>query len=237
MAEKELTPFRVESAVLDRIRPMEPRDVAAVAALHRRAMGRSLWARLGAPFLRVVYGTLLEHAAFRGCVYEEDDGRIGGFIAGSLDSPRMMRDLFRRRFLRLVSAALPGLLRNPAAAPLLLQTFTYFKRSSTGEGPPTGAESMFCSFEPELRGSRISGHINKVLFDEIAASGHRFVKITTEADNSGAVRQLSSWGFTRSGMFRFYGKEMITWSLDLAACPRVEPKTRFHRKNAGREGG
>jgi hypothetical protein len=54
------------------------------------------------------------------------------------------------------------------------------------------AESMFCSFEPHLRGTRVSGAINKVLFDELAARGHRYVKITTEADNEGAVRQLSS---------------------------------------------
>jgi len=80
---------------------------------------------------------------------------------------------------------------------------------------------MFCSFEAELRGQRISGLINKLLFDEMAARGHRFLKITTEADNSGAMRQLGSWGFEQVGQFSFYGKEMLTWRLDLAACERV----------------
>ena len=55
----------------------------------------------------------------------------------------------------------------------------------------------------ELRGRRISGLINKLLFDRLAARGHRFVKITTEADNRGAIRQLSSWGFEELGRFRF----------------------------------
>lgn len=229
-----VTPFRVDAAVIDRIRPMAQRDLPVIAALHRRAMGRSLWARLGEPFLRTIYGVLLGHSAFRGFVYEED-GRVRGFIAGSLDSPGMMRDLVRGRFPRLAFEVLRGLIRNPGAAPLLLQTSSYFKRSSSGKIPAVRAESMFCSFEPELRGKRISGHVNKVLFDEMAASGCRFVKITTEADNAGAVRQLSSWGFSRAGTFKFYGKEMIAWSLDLETSPRVEPKHRFHLETTGRE--
>ena len=84
------------------------------------------------------------------------------------------------------------------------------------------AESLFCSFEADLRGRRVSGHINKVLFDELAARGHRQVKITTEVDNPGSNRQLRAWGFEEAGRFRFYGKDMVTLVLDLQRSPRVE---------------
>ena len=82
------------------------------------------------------------------------------------------------------------------------------------------------AFAPELRGKRVSGHINKVLFDELAARGHKQVKITTELDNEGANRQLQSWGFRDSHRFRFYDKDMVTYVLDLVGHPRVEPLSR-----------
>jgi len=216
-----LTPFEVDPAVRARIRPMRRDDIGAVCRLHSAAMGRSLWARLGPSFLRTVYEGLLDHHDFLGFVYV-DDGRVRGFIAGTANGPRMFREVLGRRAPALARAALSGLLRSPRVAWPLFETALYFRRSDVGGAGAIPAESMFCSFEPELRGRRISGLINKILFDEIAARGERQVKITTEADNDGAIRQLSSWGFERLGCFRFYGKEMITWRLDLLACERVD---------------
>jgi hypothetical protein len=201
-------------------------DVPAVARLHRAAMGSSLWARLGPRFLETVYGALVRHPDFRGYVYLED-GRVRGFIAGSNNGPRMFREVMRSHFLALSLAMVPGLLRRPGTALLLLQTNRYFGRSRVEGSEEVVAESMFCSFEPNLRGRRISGLINKVLFDELAALGHRYVKVTTDADNPLSARQLTSWGFEVVGRFSFYGKEMLAWRLDLVESPRVEPVHRF----------
>ena len=111
---------------------------------------------------------------------------------------------------------------NPALALKLLQTQSY-QDVSGGVSMP---ESLFCSFEPALRGKRISGHINKVLFDELLTRGHKAVKVTTELDNEGANRQLTSWGFAADGHFSFYGKEMVRYVLDLESSPRVEAVSR-----------
>src|SRR5262249_46969023 len=105
----------------------------------------------------------------------------------------------------------------------LLATPLYFSRSAPSQ-EVVAAESMFCSFVPNLRGKRISGHINKVLFDELAFLGHAQVKVTTETDNAGGVRQLTSWGFERGSTFHFYGKEMVVFVLDLRGSPRVTPR-------------
>ena len=75
---------------------------------------------------------------------------------------------------------------------------------------------------------RIAGHINKVLFDELLARGHAQVKISTETDNQGANRQLQSWGFEVIHQFRFYGKEMQTYALNLEESDRVEARS-LHR--------
>ncbi len=215
-------PFTVDPDVLAAIRPMQFRDAPRVAELHHAAMGNSLWAQLGIPFLTQLYQQLVNSQLFLAFVYVEDN-RVRGFIAGSTDPETMFSSTFRRSWFLLGPAALGGL-RNLSVLKKLLETARYFNASGNDElAMPVKAESLFCSFEPNLRGRRISGHINKVLFDDLFARGHRTVKITTEVDNEGANRQLKSWGFEDVHRFRFYGKDMVTYVLDLEASDRVEP--------------
>jgi hypothetical protein len=213
-------PFEVDPLVMDCIRPMRGPDTDRVAELHHAAMGSSLWATLGLGFLRSVYKVLIKDDQFLGFVYE-DGGHIGGFIAGSQDTDAMLGRTFRRAGVVLGLASLPASLK-PTTLFKLMQTARYTQSS----GGAHMAESLFCSFEPELRGRRISGHINKVLFDELLARGHSHVKITTEVDNEGAARQLLSWGFVDAARFDFYGKPMVRYELDLAHSERVDPVSR-----------
>lgn len=191
----------------------------AVAAQHHAAMGRSLWARLGVPFLEALYTGLVRDPRFLGYVYEHE-GRLGGFIAGSTDTGAMHRAVLRAHARPLAWAAARGVARAPGVLPRLLETGRYGDRSGAEDVP---AESLFCSFVPELRGTRVSGHINKVLFEALRDAGHARVKVTTEQDNADARRQLSRWGFEERATFTFYGKAMVTYVLDLSACPRLDP--------------
>lgn len=215
-------PFPVDPEVMDRIRPMQFRDADRVAELHAAAMGRSLWAELGPRFLGALYRALVDSPYFLGFVYVED-GEVRGFIAGSIDTSMMYRDVLNRRLQFLAPWAALGVLRRPSVLPRLVETARYMGASGA-EGVP--GESLFCSFVPDLRGKRVSGHINKVLFDELKARGHDRVKISTEVDNEGANRQLRSWGFAEAARFTFYGKDMVTYVLDLATSPRVEAVSR-----------
>ena len=219
-----LKPFPIDGEVMARIRPMQFRDAPRVAELHHAAMGNSLWAKLGQRFLRNLYRQLVDSPAFLAFVYEED-GDVRGFIAGSSDPEHMMGDVFKRSWFLLGTAAAPALYK-PAVLTKLLETARYFKASGNDQLNGVTAESLFCSFERDLRGKRVSGHINKILFDELLARGHKAVKITTEVDNEGANRQLLSWGFEDRHRFTFYGKEMVTYVLDLEACERVDPISR-----------
>jgi len=159
----DLKPFPVDPQVMAAIRPMDLRDISRVVALHQAAMGSSLWARLGTPFLMTLYRGMLAHPDFIGFVYEEDS-RVRGFIAGSTDTRRLFRWVLFRAGPQLIAPTLQGLAHNLPLLRELVQTPLYFSRSSApAETIP--AESLFCSFEPDLRGKRISGHINKVLFD------------------------------------------------------------------------
>lgn len=216
--------FTLRDEVTARMRPMMAIDVGRVAALHHADMGNSLWAQLGLGFLTNLYKALINNDRFIGFVYVDERNEPMGFIAGSTDASAMMREVFQRSGPLLAASALPAL-TSPRLLLTLLQTPLYFTRSGDGAAD-VPAESLFCSFLPELRGKRISGHINKYLFDDLLARGHRHVKITTEVDNAGANRQLQRWGFEQRGHFRFYGKDMVTYVLDLEASPRVEPVSR-----------
>ncbi len=217
-----LKPFPVDDVVMAAIRPMQFRDASRVAELHHAAMGNSLWAQLGKPFLATLYQALVDSPYFLGFVYVEDN-EVRGFIAGSIDTSKMYQDIGRRRFYFLAPTAALGVLKHPRVSLKLFETYRYFGVSGADEVP---GESLFCSFEPNLRGKRVSGHINKVLFDELLARGHRAVKISTEVDNEGANRQLLSWGFVDRHRFRFYGKDMVTYVLDLVDHPRVHAHSR-----------
>ncbi|MFT5687156.1 MAG: hypothetical protein ACI8RZ_008113 [Myxococcota bacterium] len=219
-----INPLTIDPAVMNNIRPMLSIDIARVAQLHHTAMGESLWAKLGQGFLRTLYGGLIDSDRFFGFVYVEDY-EVKGFIAGSTDADAMMSEVFRSLWIALGIATLPTL-RRPGVLLRLLETARYFDKSALEA--PVPAESLFCSFIPELRGKHISGHINKVLFDELLARGAQQVKVTTEVDNVGANRQLTSWGFVDRGQFRFYGKDMVTYVLDLTTSDRVEACSRHH---------
>ncbi|MEC7987585.1 MAG: hypothetical protein VX278_20630 [Myxococcota bacterium] len=215
-------PFEIQPDVLAAIRPMRIEDIPRVTELHRQAMGQSLWAKLGPRFLRSIYKAMLSSPLFLGFVYEQEGG-IEGFIAGSIHLSQMMRSIGLRHGHRLGISLLFGL-RDPSVAKTLLETAQYFRKSKAGLAEEIHAESMFCSFTPKTRGKRISGHINKVLFDTLHARGCQYVKITTETDNIGANRQLQSWGFESKGTFHFYEKEMICYILDLSKSDRVDAK-------------
>lgn len=216
--------FAVDPAVMAALRPMQARDAPIVARLHHAAMGESLWARLGVRFLSQLYRNLIDSEGFIAFVYEADP-RVGvqGFIAGATDPDRVMYDTLRRAWFLLAPAAVPNALR-PSVLRRLVHTARYASASRV-DGLPDGPlpESLFCSFAPELRGKRIAGHANKLLFDDLRSRGYQHVKITTDASNDAAARQLRSWSFRELGGFEFYGKPMVAWLLDLEASPRVEP--------------
>lgn len=176
--------------------------------------------------MRVLYEELLKDDDFLAFVYEEGP-KISGFIAGSLNTHQTFSKTFRRSWWHLLPAFLRGILGHPGALWPLLATPFYFQRSDPLQH--ISAESLFCSFAPELRGKRISGHINKVLFDKVFQAGHDYLKITTEEDNPGSNRQLTSWGFTVQHHFHFYGKSMVTYVIHLLGHPRINqertPKT------------
>ncbi len=213
-------PLKVNPDVLKNIKPMKKTHIHGVALIHKQIMGNTLWGKLGLGFLEEVYSKLLEHPSFIGYVYLHN-GRVGGFIAGSDNGPKMMRETLKSGWKKLFFPLLKGVILSPSVFAPLVFTTRYFNISALPGLENVTGESMFCAFEKRFRGKRISGLINQVLFNELANRGHKSIKITTEIDNKGAIRQLESWGFERVGTFKFYGKTHMAWKLDFSTSGRV----------------
>ena len=216
-----ITPFLINEEMMSHIRPMRNTDIEQVAEQHYRAMGHSLWAQLGKPFLQALYTSLLQDPLFVAYVYAEGK-EVQGFVAGSLDVPRTFSRLWRQHWWQLLLPTLTGLAHCPHLIGSLISTPFYFKRSAPSQRiEAIKAESLFCSFKPNLRGTRAAGHINRVLFKHFLSAGCRYIKITTETDNEASLRQLGHWGFAIEERFNFYGKDMYTLIMDLSTNPRL----------------
>ncbi len=216
-----ITPFHVNQEIMSHIRPMCRADVEQVAEQHYSAMGHSLWAQLGKPFLQALYAGLLQDPLFVAYVYVTEE-TVRGFVAGSLDVQHTFNRLWQKHWQQLFLPALSGLIRCPYLISSLISTPFYFKRSASSQRVEAiKAESLFCSFQPDLRGTGAAGHINRMLFKHFLTAGCRYIKITTETDNEASLRQLNHWGFTIEERFNFYGKDMYTLVMDLSTNPRL----------------
>ena len=187
------------------IRRTEPRDAAAIAALHAEWVPSSLWAELGQGFLRALYASLVLDPRFVSFVYETPEG-IGAFLAGSTDTDRMLRETARRSGFALAAKALPSI--RPTMVRRLLETGRYPRlRGSTGAG-----ESLFCAVRPELRRQGIAAGLHEALERVLRAQGIDRLVVTTEASNPDAHQHLKALGLQEEGQFRFYGKAMVRYS-------------------------
>jgi GNAT superfamily N-acetyltransferase len=191
------------------IRRTEPRDVAAIAALHALLVPSSLWAELGQRVLGALDGSLVHDPRFVSFVYEMPGG-IGAFLAGSTDTAAMLRATARRSGLALAISALPAI--RPSLVRRLLETGRYPRlRGLDGAG-----ESLFCAVRPELRRRGIAAGLHEALERTLRAQGIDRLVVTTEESNRDAHEHLKALGFHEDGRFQFYGKGMVRYAKGVA---------------------
>lgn len=225
-----LTPFPPNPEVMSRIRPMASKDCPYVAKLHYDEIKSSFWSKLGFYFIKNLYGMLIDNPYFCAYVYEED-GQVLGFIAGSTDTKKLFLETIKKHFAKLIWITLISIIKHPNTLYRVFTTPVYFALSKP-KFADIKAESIFCAFKPELRGKRVSGYTNKVLFDKFFELGFDYVKITTEITNPGSNRQLLSWGFEEVSNFKFYQKDMRIYVLKLLNHPRIDQSLRKSSQGA-----
>lgn len=101
----------IEAAPDVRVRPASRADLAATAGLHRQRLPRGFFARLGPAFLGRY------HASFAASpravlLVAEQDGRVAGFLAGTVHNAEHYRFVLRRQPVGLVTSAGAALVRD-----------------------------------------------------------------------------------------------------------------------------
>ena len=186
------------------IRSAEPRDAAAIAALHAELIPSSLWAELGLGFLTRLYTALLEDSRFVSFVYEVPDG-ISAFLAASTDTAGLLRATAKQSGPSLAIRALPRM--RPALLARIVETGRYPQlRGASGAG-----ESLFCAVRPALRRRGIGASFHDELERAFLDRGIDRMIVTTEANNTAGQRHLEAIGFHEDGRFAFYGKPMVRY--------------------------
>lgn len=103
------------------VRPAEPADLTSTAQVHRRSLPGGFFARLGTRFLARYHATFAAGPRAT-LLVAEDEGRIVGFLAGTVDNAQHYRDVVRRWPLGLTASGVAALLRRPRLAVEFVRT-------------------------------------------------------------------------------------------------------------------
>lgn len=123
-------------------------DVEDVIVIHLRAFPGFFLSQLGPTVLRVLYGELLRDGTGI-CFVCRSNGRIIGFVAGTVDPRGFYMRLLRNRCLRLAVSSFGAIFRIPGAVPRLLNAF----RRTRAEGHGSGCGLlMSIAVDPEFQG-------------------------------------------------------------------------------------
>jgi GNAT superfamily N-acetyltransferase len=201
-----------------RIADMSREHVSAVADLHAQALSGDFLPSLGTPFLRVLYGGILDLDLGRGYVALDDRG-VCGFVLGTFDSGALFKRLLWARGLRFGTAAIGAVLRRPRLLARLAETFLYPQKEQKLRVLP---ELMVIAVADGYRGQGIGGQLVQRLNDAFGQRGVTGYKVTVHQDKEESNRFYMRLGFEYRYTFQLYGKGWNLYTLDIPEV-RKEP--------------
>ena len=193
------------------IERFSPGDIGLAVGLHIRFMPNSFFARLGYGFLYTLYEGMIESDNYIAYTFVREGKKVG-FIMSTLDTGRLFRFIFIRKFLKVLFYSAAGFLRNFRNVYYFIQTFSYFPKTGLPDVP---AELLFISIEKEHWGGDIGKELILKTLEEYVKKGVKKVKVTTEADNIRVNALLDKLGFSVARSIDFYGKGMYLHTKDL----------------------
>lgn len=183
-------------------------DAAALARLHATSIDSGFLPRLGLPFLRRLYESMIGYTG--AVVLVADDGHQQvGFVAGVEDVAAFYRHFLRARGSSAAIAALPRLL-NPSNLSRAWETFRY-----GGQSEGVAAELISMAVVPQRRGEGLGIRLGERLLTELHARGLGRVRVVVGADNARAIAAYRRMGFEDAGTLEVHAGEpslMLMWS-------------------------
>jgi len=170
------------------IRAARKEDLDAVVGIHMRAFRGFFLTTLGPRFLFELYRGFFSTPDGR-LLVAEVDGKIGGFVAGTLAPRRFFRSLLAAHWWRFGTAALGAIIRRPHdVLPRVLSAIWY-----RGEAPsqlPGAALLSSIAVNPDISGVGIGRMLINAYCEEASKKGVAFVYLTTDRDRNDSTNRF-----------------------------------------------
>jgi GNAT superfamily N-acetyltransferase len=193
--------------------PLDRRQIAAVARMHRDGVSEGFLSTLGEPALRLLYRHVATSRHCKVFLALAPGGETIGYIAGCRDTSALFREFALRRWPSAARVLLPRLL-SPARIRRAAETLRY--PSSAPAGLPK-AELINVVIQPAWRGRGIAEQLLAKLMDWFAEQGETAVKAVSGDQLTGAHRFYEKSGAKLSGhtsVHRGVGSRVYVYSVD-----------------------
>mgnify|MGYP001940191173 FL=1 len=199
-----------------RIRPLQRRDVPAVAALHRASFPEFFLTSLGDGFLREFYAGFLHDRDAVTAILTMPSGEVAGVAVGSTRPDGFFSRLLRRRLLRLLVRSVQAMVKDMTIAPRLLAAVTY--RGEAGGEAPEGALLSSICVSPDIQGEGYGTALLAAWEAAASAGGAEAAYLTTDALGNDVVQ-------------RFY--ERAGWTCDREYLASGKRRMKRYRRSLG----
>lgn len=187
-------------------------DLVATSEIHARELPHGYFPELGPRFLAAYHRSFVEspHAV---ATVATLDGKVAGFLVGTIRTGAHYRDVVRRHGLRLGLYALGGLLRNPIAVAHLVRSrlrryLRVVVRYARGGGPPRTrtrhrpdggpvAVLTHVAVLPGARGHGLGAELVGRFVDEVRAADVGEIRLVTLVGEEGAAEFYERLGWQR----------------------------------------
>ncbi len=200
------------------IRQMETRDMEAVTGLHSEALKIGFLSTLGEDFLSIIYEGITASDLGVIFVYEEDE-KVAGFIAGSMDTQKLFREIYRRKLPRLAGNLAFKVVRQPGIIRNLMRSSRYPGMA----GGSVAAELLSIAVYEDFRGRGIGSALVEALIKYFKERDLSMFKVSVDQRLEGADEFYERLGFELKDTIEIYGKKMSIYIYDLNALGENNP--------------
>lgn len=206
-----------------------------VVALHEQCFPGYYLTQLGPSFMGVMYAWYLESPEAIAHLAVGEDGRLVGFVAGTVNGATYRKSLFRKAWRPMLLALGGRLVSKPALTLLLVaerkdlvwQAVSTILRRGSGEEreamagsdrePPT-ASLVSIGVRPSARRSGVGASLSELFVAEARERGCERVTLSVRADNVPARRfyEGMNWEEVTRSSKSYHGSVSITYQKELS---------------------
>ena len=181
------------------VREARTDDLSGIVTIHQKAFRQFFLTRLGAKFLRLYYGLVLDYESGIVLVGERN-GSLSGFVCGFLNPAEFYRLMWRKRG-TFVLPALPALIRQPSLAAKVLHGVQRIQ-TSAASSDPRACELSSIAVAPEMSGFGFGKTLVREFLTRSWSMDAECVYLTTDADaNESANALYRDSGFQHTRRF------------------------------------